>query len=280
MQRRAFAGKKSVRGIYHTQHKNPSHTPITHRTATSPHTHRTYSTTRTTSRTPHTPHTPSETPSTLTLYLSHSTTTPLYSLLLLALYLLLPLTIALLITALLSLLAVMFRLACFGLLACLRSSFSRVWNTTRLIPLSPTPLPTPSAACGMSYILTIVASRKTAMCSNLAIASVTIAKIQVRKLEFRQFHRVPWPRKYGLRYKYAMFRSATEVLHCGTFPGSIEFIYKSFTLVANTIALRLSSGTVCLTNITGKFWQVIFNVCLNGLRNCARLVGFYRSIRS
>ena len=187
MQRRAFAGKKSVRGIYHTQHKNPSHTPITHRTATSPHTHRTYSTTRTTSRTPHTP---SETPSTLTLYLSHSTTTPLYSLLFLALYLLLPLTIALLITALLSLLAVMFRLACFGLLACLRSSFSRVWNTTRLIPHS-RPLPTPSAACGMSYILTIVASRKTAMCSNLAIASVTIAKIQVRKLEFRQFHRVP-----------------------------------------------------------------------------------------
>ena len=193
MQRRAFAGKKSVRGIYHTQHKNPSHTPITHRTATSPHTHRTYSThstTRMTPRTPPTPHTPSETPSTLTLYLSHSTTTPLYSLLLLALYLLLPLTIALLITALLSLLAVMFRLACFGLLACLRSSFSRVWNTTRLIPHS-RPLPTPSAACGMSYILTIVASRKTAMCSVLAIASVTIAKIQVRKLEFRQFHRVP-----------------------------------------------------------------------------------------
>jgi len=123
------------------------------------------------------------------------------------------------------------RSAC-GLRSCLRSAFCG-YGTLRDKYPQPDHVPTPSVACGMSYILTIVAYRKTAICSVLALASVERATIQVRKLEFRQFHSVPCSCKYGLGYKCAMFRSATEVLHCGTFPGSIEFIYKLLTLVVN-----------------------------------------------
>ena len=110
--------------------------------------------------------------------------------------------------------------------------FLWLWHTTRQVPTA-RPLPTPSVAYGMSYILTIVAYRKTAICSVLALASVERAKIRTFKLENSRFHSVPCSCKYGLGYRSALFRSAMKAFHCGTFPGSIEFIYKLLTLVVN-----------------------------------------------